>query len=65
VAAVSFGLDFLPPLFLTVSDVTFKDAKLRQLQDEFHICRTSRGSMTTPAMAFHVRYIIALYIAFL
>jgi hypothetical protein len=37
---VSLGLNSLPPLFLKVSDVKFKDAELCQLQDEFHTYRT-------------------------
>jgi hypothetical protein len=44
--------EFSSSVVLTVSDVTFKDAELRQLQDEFHSFRTPRGSMTIPAMAF-------------
>jgi hypothetical protein len=52
VAMLSLGLNFLPPLFLTVCDVTSKDAELRQAQDKFHTFRTPRGYMTTSAMAF-------------
>jgi hypothetical protein len=40
VATMSLGMNSLPPLFLTVSEVTLQDAKLRQLQDKFHIFRT-------------------------
>jgi hypothetical protein len=52
VASMSLGLNSLSPLFLTVSDVTFKDAESRQLQDEFYAFRTPRNCMTTSARRF-------------
>jgi hypothetical protein len=57
-ATVSLHLNSLPSLFLTVSDATFKDVELRQMQDESHTVRTPRGYMTIPDMAFYVRRII-------
>jgi hypothetical protein len=65
VATMSLGLGSLPPLFLTVPDVVFKNAELRQLQNEFHTVRTPRGNATIPAMAFSVQHIIAPYTEFL
>jgi hypothetical protein len=63
VATVPFGLNSLPLLFLRVSDVAFKDAEFRQLQDEFHPFRTPRGYMATAA--FYIQHIIAPYAALL
>jgi hypothetical protein len=40
VNAVSLGLNSLPSLFLTVSDMKFNDAELCQLQYQFHTFRT-------------------------
>jgi hypothetical protein len=60
VATVSLGLNSFPSLFLTVSNVTFKDAELQQLQDEFPTFRIPRGYMTIPVMALYVQQIIAL-----
>jgi hypothetical protein len=64
VATMPFGLNSLPPLFLRVSDLAFKDAELRQLQDEFHTFRAPQGDTRTPAMAFYVQNIIAPYTGF-
>jgi hypothetical protein len=44
VATMSIGLNSLTPLFLTISDVTYKDAELCQLQDE--LCSVWRVGAT-------------------
>jgi hypothetical protein len=41
-----------------VSDAKFKDAELRQLQDESHTFRTPGGCITTSALAFQIQYVI-------
>jgi hypothetical protein len=62
VSTMSLGLNSPTPLFLTVSDVTFKDTELFQLQNQFHTFRAKRGSITTPGMTFYIQHIITPYI---
>jgi hypothetical protein len=54
IGAVSFGLNLLPPLFLTVSDINYRDPKLERLQESFRIFRRPKGHITTEMIIYSV-----------
>jgi hypothetical protein len=47
IGAASFGLNSLLALFLTVSDMKYRDPELERLTENFRTFRTPKGHITT------------------
>jgi hypothetical protein len=61
VATISFSFHSLKPMFLTVSDLHFRDSDLRTLQPEIVFHKTAKGYQTSASMADYIDAILKPY----